>query len=77
MSRYWSEGPPHRSGLRTVGRILLWIAIAVTMLVISFVAGLYLWFHESVSAIQAHSKDAKEAQTVLGEPPPPDMRPSR
>ena len=71
MSRYWSEGPPHRSGLRTVGRILLWIAIAVTMLVISFVAGLYLWFHESVSAIQAHSKDAKEAQTVLGEPPPP------
>ena len=34
MTRYRSEGPPHRSGLRTVGRILLWIAIAVAMLVI-------------------------------------------
>ena len=60
-----------RSGLRTVGRILLWIAIAVAMLVVSFVAGLYLWFHESVAAIQAHSKDVKSAQKFLGEPPAP------
>ena len=71
MTRYRSEGPPHRSGLRTVGRILLWIAIAVAMLVISFVAGLYLWFHESVAAIQAHSQDVKSAQKFLGEPPAP------
>jgi len=71
MTRYRAEEPPSRSGVRTVGRILLWIATALAMLVVSFVAGLYLWFHESVAAIQAHSKDAKEAQTFLGEPPPP------
>ena len=41
------------------------------MLVVSFVAGLYLWFHESVAAIQAHSQDVKSAQKFLGEPPAP------
>ncbi|HEY7694365.1 MAG TPA: LCP family protein [Gaiellaceae bacterium] len=71
MSRYRAEEPPSRSGIRTVGRILLWMAIAVAMLVVAFVAGLYLWFHESVAAIQAHSADVKSAQKFLGEPPAP------
>jgi LCP family protein required for cell wall assembly len=71
MTRYRAEEPPPRSGLRTVGRIILWIAIAIVMLVVAFAAGSYLFFHQSVAAIQAHSKDAKEAQTVLGEPPAP------
>src|SRR5262245_20680452 len=71
MTRYRAEEPPSRSGLRTVGRILLWIAIAITMLVVAFAAGAYLFFHQSVAAIQAHSEDAKAAQAFLGEPPPP------
>src|SRR5262245_61634221 len=71
MTRYRAEGPPPRSGIRTVGRILLWIAIAITMLVVAFAAGAYLFFHQSVAAIQAHSEDAKAAQKFLGEPPPP------
>jgi LCP family protein required for cell wall assembly len=71
MSRYQAEGPPARSGLRTVGRILLWIAIAIAMLVVAFAAGAYLFFHQSVAAVQAHSEDAKGAEKVLGEPPPP------
>ena len=41
------------------------------MLAVALVAGIYLWFHESVAAIQAHSEDAKSAQKVLGEPPAP------
>jgi LCP family protein required for cell wall assembly len=71
MTRYRAESPPRRSGLRTVGRIILWMAIAIAMLVVAFAAGAYLFFHQSVAAIQAHSRDAKEAQTVLGEPPAP------
>jgi LCP family protein required for cell wall assembly len=71
MARYRAEEPPSRSGIRTVGRIVMWLAIAILMLVVAFAAGAYLFFHQSVAAIQAHSRDAKEAQTVLGEPPPP------
>ena len=41
------------------------------MLAVALVAGIYLWFHESVAAIQAHSEDVKAAQKFLGEPPPP------
>jgi LCP family protein required for cell wall assembly len=71
MTRYRVPEPPRRSGLRVVGRILLWIAIAVAMLAVALVAGVYLWFHESVAAIQAHSEDVKSARAFLGEPPPP------
>jgi LCP family protein required for cell wall assembly len=71
MTRYRVPEPPSRSRLRIVGRILLWVAIAIVMLVLALVAGIYLWFHESVAAVQAHSKDAKEARSVLGEPPAP------
>jgi LCP family protein required for cell wall assembly len=71
MTRYRVPDPPRRSPLRVVGRILLWIAIAVVMLVVALVAGIYLWFHESVAAIQAHSEDVKSAQAFLGEVPPP------
>ena len=71
MTRYRVPEPPRRSGLRVVGKILLWLAIGVTMLAVALVAGIYLWFHESVSAIQAHSEDVKSAQKFLGEPPAP------
>jgi LCP family protein required for cell wall assembly len=71
MTRYRIPDPPRRSGLRVVGQILLWVAIAVVMLVVALVAGIYLWFHESVAAIQAHSEDVKSAQAFLGEVPPP------
>ena len=71
MTRYRAEEPPSRSGIRTFGRIVMWLAIAILMVVVAFAAGAYLFFHQSVAAIQAHSRDAKEAQTVLGEPPPP------
>ena len=77
MTRYRVPEPPRRSGLRVVGKILLWLAIGVTMLAVALVAGIYLWFHESVSAIQAHSEDVKSAQKFLGEPPAPGPRRDR
>jgi LCP family protein required for cell wall assembly len=71
MTRYRQPGPPPRSGLRLVGRILFWIAVFVVVLVVAGASGIYLWLHESVAAVRAHSKDAKAAQKFLSEPPPP------
>jgi LCP family protein required for cell wall assembly len=72
MSRYRQPEPPPRSGLRLVGRILLWVASAIMMLVAAFVAGLYLWYHQDVvAAVQAHSRDVKSAKRFLGDVPPP------
>jgi LCP family protein required for cell wall assembly len=71
MTRYKQPEPPRRSGLALVGRILIWITAAVAMVVVALVAGIYLWFHESVAAIQAHSEDVKSAQKLLGDVPSP------
>jgi len=70
MRRYLAAEPPSRSGVRLVGRILLWIATAIAVLAVALVAGIYLFFHESVAAVRAHSADAKAAQKFLAPPPP-------
>jgi LCP family protein required for cell wall assembly len=71
MNRYRQPELPGRSGVRLVGRILLWVAAVVAMLGVALVAGIYLFFHESVAAIKAHSVDVKSAQKLLGDVPSP------
>jgi LCP family protein required for cell wall assembly len=72
MTRYRQPDPPRRSRARLVGRVLGWIGAIVVMLVVAFVAGIYLWYHEDVvAAVQAHSADVKAAQQFLGDVPPP------
>ena len=71
MSRYRQPDPPPRSVLRVVGRVLLWLALAIAVLAVALVAGIYLWFHESVAAVRAHSEDAKAGPEVPRQPPPP------
>jgi LCP family protein required for cell wall assembly len=71
MSRYWQPDPPKRSTTRVVGRILLGVVLVVAMLAVALVAGIYLWFHESVAAIRARSVDVKSAQKLLGDVPAP------
>ncbi len=70
MTRYRQPEPPPRSGPRTVGRILLWLTALVLVLAVGLVGGAYLFFHESVAAIQAKSEDVKSAQKFLAVPPP-------
>ncbi len=73
MRRYRQPDPPRRSPARLVGRILLWVATAIVVLVVGGVAGVYLWLHEDVvAAVQPHSADTKSAQKFLGDVPPPD-----
>jgi LCP family protein required for cell wall assembly len=70
ISRYWQPGPGPRSGLGIVGRILALGGAAVLMLAVSLVGGVYLWLHESVAAVSAHTADVKEAQATLDGVPP-------
>jgi len=69
---YEAAKPPPRSGWSYASRWLGIAAASVLMLVVSLVGGVYLWIHESVAAVSAHSADVKDAQTTLDGVPPAD-----
>jgi len=69
VTRYRQSPPPAPSGWRIVGRILLWLSVGLVMLATALVGGAYLFFHESVAAVRAHSPDLKAAEKGLGVPP--------
>ena len=69
VNRY--EQPHHRrSAWRRVGAVLVWMLVAASSLVLASAAGAYLYFHESISAVAAHSKDVKLASKHLDIPLP-------
>ena len=72
VTLYSPSEPPRRSSMSLVGRFLAIAAAGVLMLVVSLVGGAYLWVHESVGAVSAHSVDVKEAQSRLDGVPPAD-----
>jgi LCP family protein required for cell wall assembly len=65
MTRYRQPPPPRKGRWAIVGRIFLWLFVAVVMVVLGLVGGFYLWEHERVAALAPHTKDAKAAQHVL------------
>jgi LCP family protein required for cell wall assembly len=65
MTRYEQPPPRRRGGLRILGRVLLVTILVAVSLALAAAGGLYLWFHQSVSAIRAHSTDVKRAQKQL------------
>jgi LCP family protein required for cell wall assembly len=62
--------PPRRSGFRIVGRILLGTIIAISVLAVGIGGGAYLWLHQQVTAIKAHSVAVKVAERKLDIPLP-------
>jgi LCP family protein required for cell wall assembly len=68
ISRYRQPERPQRSGLALLGRILLGTLLAVLSLGLAAAGGAYLFFHESVEAVRAHSEDVKTAQKSLAVP---------
>ncbi len=62
---YRQPPPPRRTGLELVARILLWLLAAVVMLAVALLGGVYLFFHESVAAVRAHTPDTTIAQKQL------------
>jgi LCP family protein required for cell wall assembly len=66
--RYRQPEPPPRGALATVGRILLGTLLVVGMLAAGLGGGAYLYFHQSVSAVAAHSVDVRKAAKQLDIP---------
>src|SRR5213083_168422 len=58
MRRYRQPEPPRRSLGRTLVRVFGWILLAVLVVASGIGGGLYLYGHETLSAIGAHTKRA-------------------
>jgi LCP family protein required for cell wall assembly len=64
--RYRQPPPPERGGaVRVVRRVLVGILLLLVSLGLALAGGSYLWFHNAVEDIQAHTPDLKEAQKRL------------
>ena len=67
---YRQPDPPQRGGWKFARRFVGWFAVAVAMLAVGILGGAYLYFHESVALIRAHTVDVKTAQKRLAIPLP-------
>src|SRR5438128_5744022 len=68
MTLYRQPERRRRTGLQLVGRILLWLLIAVLVVAAGLLGGAYLYFHEQVKAVQAHTPDVIRAEKGLDVP---------
>jgi hypothetical protein len=68
ITRYRQPPPPTTSGLGLFRRILLITLLAVSALVLGAAGGSYLYFHESVAAVRAHTPAVVRAARSLDIP---------
>src|ERR1044072_1531680 len=64
VNRY-TQPPRRRSGWMRVLRFFAWLFAFGLLLVLGSAGGAYLYFHQSVAAVAAHSKDVKIASRAL------------
>ena len=65
MRRYRQPEPPRRSTGRFLAQFLGWVFIAVLVVASGLAGGLYLYGHQTLNAIAAHSVQVKRAQKDL------------
>ncbi|HET8606085.1 MAG TPA: LCP family protein [Gaiellaceae bacterium] len=68
ITRYRQPEQPRRSGLALLGRIMLGTLLLALMLGAGIGGGAYLYFHQSVAAVVAHTPDVKKASKQLDIP---------
>jgi LCP family protein required for cell wall assembly len=68
VTRYRQPPPPARTGLGFLRRILLGTFIGVTSLVLAVAGGSYLYFHQSVASVRAHTPEVVRAAKTLDVP---------
>jgi LCP family protein required for cell wall assembly len=68
VTRYRQPEPPRRGGLALVGRILVGTLLLVLLLTGGVAGGAYLYFHQTVAAVRAHTPDVKKAAKQLDIP---------
>src|SRR5438552_16462618 len=69
VSRY-TQSRPRLSRWGLVGRLFVGLLALVLLLALGSAGGAYLYYHESVAAVAAHSKDVKIASKHLDLPLP-------
>lgn len=65
VTLYRQPEPPGRGALGVVRRLLLWLLVGALMVVTAAAGGVYLFFHQSVAAVAAHTPDVELAQKRL------------
>jgi len=65
MRRYRQPPPPPRSTGRLIGKVFGWIALAILVIGAGLAGGLYLYGHETLNSIAAHTKHQKAAAKDL------------
>src|SRR2546423_8337850 len=68
MTLYRQPERRGRTGLQLLGRMLLWLLIAVLVVAAGLLGGAYLYFPEQVKAVQAHTQDVIRAEKGLDVP---------
>jgi LCP family protein required for cell wall assembly len=68
FNRYRQPPPSSGSALGLFGRIVLVVVLVVTSLGIAVAGGSYLYFHQSVAAVQAHTPSVVRASARLNVP---------
>jgi LCP family protein required for cell wall assembly len=68
VTRYRQPEPPRRGALAVIRRILVGTLLLVLLLVGGIAGGAYLYFHQSVAAVRAHTPDVKKAAKQLDIP---------
>jgi LCP family protein required for cell wall assembly len=70
VTRYRQPEPSGRSALGLVGRIVLVTLLAVSSIAIAIAGGAYLYFHQSVASVRAHTPSVVRASKTLDVPLP-------
>src|SRR5262245_36542973 len=69
MHRYRQPPPPRRSVTGLVFRALGWLVLAILVVASGLAGGVYLYGHETLSALAPHSQGVKRAQGDLAKLP--------
>src|SRR5258708_29513398 len=73
MRRYRQPPPPPRSGRRLAAKIFGWILLALLVVAAGLAGGLYLYTHETLSALAPKSQALKVTPKDLKEVPSPSF----
>ena len=68
VTRYRQPEPPERSAFSLVRRIVLGTLVVVSALALAIAGGSYLYFHQSVAAVAAHTPSVVKASKSLDIP---------
>ena len=68
MRRYRQPPPPQRSGRSTAAKVFGWILLALLIIVSGLGGGLYLYYHETVGSLAAHTPGVVASQKDLQAP---------